>query len=166
MVTGCSCGGWASLLGGWVEANEKRNVEAHLPPFLSPSLPPDLLINILLTCCGYFPGHLHSFWLIYKQMKVRAVSSAVLDARSSLFLFHPRPRSSTDRGDSSISAAENTRYVLRLSFSQRTASKADNRASSSVPARRRPPSSYYSPGQLRLYQPRLRKEIGSGADIQ
>ncbi|KAL7415028.1 UPF0057-domain-containing protein [Mrakia frigida] len=29
----------------------------------------DLLINILLTCLGYFPGHIHAFWLIYKQMK-------------------------------------------------------------------------------------------------
>ncbi|KAI0089496.1 UPF0057-domain-containing protein [Irpex rosettiformis] len=29
----------------------------------------DLLINILLTILGYFPGHLHAFWLIYRKMK-------------------------------------------------------------------------------------------------
>ncbi|KAF8589165.1 UPF0057-domain-containing protein [Ramaria rubella] len=29
----------------------------------------DLLINILLTVLGYFPGHIHAFWLIYKKMK-------------------------------------------------------------------------------------------------
>lgn len=29
----------------------------------------DLLINVLLTCLGYFPGHIHAFWLIYRKMK-------------------------------------------------------------------------------------------------
>jgi len=29
----------------------------------------DLLINICLTILGYIPGHLHAFWLIYRQMK-------------------------------------------------------------------------------------------------
>ncbi|EAU87139.1 hypothetical protein CC1G_05828 [Coprinopsis cinerea okayama7 len=29
----------------------------------------DLLINILLTILGYFPGHIHAFWLIYKKMQ-------------------------------------------------------------------------------------------------
>ncbi|GJJ10174.1 hypothetical protein Clacol_004400 [Clathrus columnatus] len=29
----------------------------------------DLLINILLTILGYFPGHIHAFWLIYRRMK-------------------------------------------------------------------------------------------------
>jgi len=29
----------------------------------------DLLINILLTILGYFPGHIHAFWLIYRKMK-------------------------------------------------------------------------------------------------
>ncbi|EIM82078.1 uncharacterized protein STEHIDRAFT_124889 [Stereum hirsutum FP-91666 SS1] len=29
----------------------------------------DLLINICLTLLGYIPGHLHAFWLIYKNMK-------------------------------------------------------------------------------------------------
>ncbi|GAA5977866.1 hypothetical protein JCM5350_006202 [Sporobolomyces pararoseus] len=27
----------------------------------------DLLINIALTMLGYIPGHLHAFWLIYKN---------------------------------------------------------------------------------------------------
>ncbi|ORY88302.1 hypothetical protein BCR35DRAFT_301834 [Leucosporidium creatinivorum] len=27
----------------------------------------DLLINILLTILGYLPGHIHAFWLIYKN---------------------------------------------------------------------------------------------------
>ncbi|KAG2106858.1 hypothetical protein BD769DRAFT_139578 [Suillus cothurnatus] len=29
----------------------------------------DLLINICLTILGYFPGHIHAFWLIYKKMQ-------------------------------------------------------------------------------------------------
>jgi len=29
----------------------------------------DLLINILLTCLGYIPGHIHAFWLIYKKVQ-------------------------------------------------------------------------------------------------
>ncbi|TFK67571.1 UPF0057-domain-containing protein [Pluteus cervinus] len=29
----------------------------------------DLLINIILTCLGYIPGHIHAFWLIYKKIK-------------------------------------------------------------------------------------------------
>ncbi|KIL62255.1 hypothetical protein M378DRAFT_798724 [Amanita muscaria Koide BX008] len=29
----------------------------------------DLLINIALTILGYFPGLIHSFWLIYKKMQ-------------------------------------------------------------------------------------------------
>ncbi|GAA5952082.1 hypothetical protein JCM10213_005356 [Rhodosporidiobolus nylandii] len=27
----------------------------------------DLLINICLTLLGYIPGHLHAFWLIYRN---------------------------------------------------------------------------------------------------
>ncbi|GAA5953447.1 hypothetical protein JCM21900_005667 [Sporobolomyces salmonicolor] len=27
----------------------------------------DLLINICLTVLGYLPGHIHAFWLIYKN---------------------------------------------------------------------------------------------------
>ncbi|KAH6904298.1 hypothetical protein BKA70DRAFT_1193562 [Coprinopsis sp. MPI-PUGE-AT-0042] len=29
----------------------------------------DLLISICLTLLGYFPGHIHAFWLIYKKMQ-------------------------------------------------------------------------------------------------
>ncbi|GHJ90252.1 hypothetical protein NliqN6_6654 [Naganishia liquefaciens] len=29
----------------------------------------DLLINICLTLLGYFPGHIHAFYLIYKKMQ-------------------------------------------------------------------------------------------------
>ncbi|GAA5884567.1 hypothetical protein JCM3774_000944, partial [Rhodotorula dairenensis] len=29
----------------------------------------DLLINIALTLLGYIPGHLHSFYLIYKKIQ-------------------------------------------------------------------------------------------------
>ncbi|EIW81548.1 UPF0057-domain-containing protein [Coniophora puteana RWD-64-598 SS2] len=29
----------------------------------------ELCLNILLTCLGYIPGHIHAFWLIYKRMK-------------------------------------------------------------------------------------------------
>ncbi|KAG6330614.1 hypothetical protein ID866_8474 [Astraeus odoratus] len=29
----------------------------------------DLIINLLLTILGYFPGTIHAFWLIYKKME-------------------------------------------------------------------------------------------------
>ncbi|KAH7886056.1 hypothetical protein F5I97DRAFT_1927937 [Phlebopus sp. FC_14] len=29
----------------------------------------DLFINVCLTILGYFPGHIHAFWLIYKKMQ-------------------------------------------------------------------------------------------------
>ncbi|RPA77961.1 UPF0057-domain-containing protein [Ascobolus immersus RN42] len=32
----------------------------------------DLLINILLTCLGYIPGHIHAFYIEYKDMAVAA----------------------------------------------------------------------------------------------
>lgn len=31
----------------------------------------DLLINILLTCLGYFPGHIHAFYVEYMYFKKR-----------------------------------------------------------------------------------------------
>ncbi|KAF2201036.1 hypothetical protein GQ43DRAFT_372406, partial [Delitschia confertaspora ATCC 74209] len=31
----------------------------------------DLLINILLTCLGYFPGHIHAFYVEYVYYKRR-----------------------------------------------------------------------------------------------
>ncbi|MCJ1401814.1 hypothetical protein MMC11_005031 [Xylographa trunciseda] len=39
-----------------------------LPPvgvFIIAGCGADLLINIILTCLGYFPGHIHAFYLEY-----------------------------------------------------------------------------------------------------
>jgi uncharacterized membrane protein YqaE (UPF0057 family) len=53
-----------------------------LPPTNTTPVPPvgvflvagcgaDLLINILLTCLGYFPGHIHAFYIEYVYVKRR-----------------------------------------------------------------------------------------------
>lgn len=42
----------------------------------------DLLINILLTLLGYFPGHIHAFYIEYVYVKRRdEVRAGILDAR-------------------------------------------------------------------------------------
>ncbi|PKY03863.1 putative stress response RCI peptide [Aspergillus campestris IBT 28561] len=43
-------------------------ITIFIPPlgvFLISGCSADLLINILLTCLGYFPGHIHAFYLEY-----------------------------------------------------------------------------------------------------
>ncbi|KAF1813859.1 hypothetical protein P152DRAFT_457229 [Eremomyces bilateralis CBS 781.70] len=35
----------------------------------------DLFINIVLTCLGYFPGHIHAYYLEYVYYKRREESS-------------------------------------------------------------------------------------------
>ncbi|KAK0276738.1 hypothetical protein LTR35_002879 [Friedmanniomyces endolithicus] len=45
-----------------------------VPPlgvFLIAGCGADILINILLTCLGYFPGHIHAFYLEYVYYKRR-----------------------------------------------------------------------------------------------
>ncbi|KAK3621335.1 hypothetical protein LTR56_022871 [Elasticomyces elasticus] len=45
-----------------------------LPPagvYLLTGCGADVLINIILTCLGYFPGHVHAFYLIYVYYKER-----------------------------------------------------------------------------------------------
>lgn len=39
------------------------------PPLEQTGCSCDLLINIALTLLGYVPGHLHSFYLIYKKIQ-------------------------------------------------------------------------------------------------
>ncbi|KAF1928232.1 UPF0057-domain-containing protein [Didymella exigua CBS 183.55] len=49
-------------------------VTIFLPPvgvFLVAGCGADLLINILLTCLGYFPGHIHAFYIEYVFYKRR-----------------------------------------------------------------------------------------------
>ncbi|KAK3621336.1 hypothetical protein LTR56_001284 [Elasticomyces elasticus] len=49
-------------------------ITIFLPPvgvFLIAGCGADLLINILLTCLGYFPGHIHAFYLEYVYFKRR-----------------------------------------------------------------------------------------------
>ncbi|MCJ1315977.1 hypothetical protein MMC15_001297 [Xylographa vitiligo] len=43
-------------------------ITIFLPPvgvFMIAGCGADLLINIILTCLGYFPGHIHAFYLEY-----------------------------------------------------------------------------------------------------
>ncbi|KAK0337636.1 hypothetical protein LTR91_013732 [Friedmanniomyces endolithicus] len=49
-------------------------ITIFLPPlgvFLIAGCGADILINILLTCLGYFPGHIHAFYLEYVYYKRR-----------------------------------------------------------------------------------------------
>ncbi|TKA81609.1 hypothetical protein B0A55_03558 [Friedmanniomyces simplex] len=49
-------------------------ITIFLPPvgvYLIAGCGADLLINILLTCLGYFPGHIHAFYLEYVYYKKR-----------------------------------------------------------------------------------------------
>ncbi|QIX01582.1 hypothetical protein AMS68_007099 [Peltaster fructicola] len=49
-------------------------ITIFLPPvgvFLIKGCGADLLINICLTILGYFPGHIHAFYLEYKYYKAR-----------------------------------------------------------------------------------------------
>ncbi|KAK3615699.1 hypothetical protein LTR56_026430, partial [Elasticomyces elasticus] len=40
---------------------------------------PDILINIVLTCLGFFPGHIHAFYLEYIFLAKRKQVMAGLD---------------------------------------------------------------------------------------
>ncbi|MCJ1285431.1 hypothetical protein MMC26_004771 [Xylographa opegraphella] len=49
-------------------------ITIFLPPvgvFMIAGCGADLLINILLTCLGYFPGHIHAFYLEYVYFERR-----------------------------------------------------------------------------------------------
>ncbi|KAF2703005.1 UPF0057-domain-containing protein, partial [Pleomassaria siparia CBS 279.74] len=56
-----------------------------VPPigvFLVAGCGADLLINILLTVLGYFPGHIHAFYVEYVYFKRRDQARAgILDAQ-------------------------------------------------------------------------------------
>ncbi|KAL7269582.1 hypothetical protein RUND412_007745 [Rhizina undulata] len=48
----------------------------------------DLLINIILTCLGYLPGHIHAFYLEYIYYERR--DHGVPDAPKATFVFSER----------------------------------------------------------------------------
>jgi uncharacterized membrane protein YqaE (UPF0057 family) len=60
-------------------------ITIFVPPigvFLVAGCGVDLLINILLTLLGYFPGHIHAFYLLYVYYKRRDEARAgIYDAR-------------------------------------------------------------------------------------
>src|SRR5690606_9649257 len=44
----------------------------------------DLLINILLTCLGYFPGHIHAFYIEYSMFPRPSSSKASRDSEANI----------------------------------------------------------------------------------
>ncbi|KAF1363569.1 UPF0057-domain-containing protein [Lizonia empirigonia] len=60
-------------------------ITIFLPPvgvFLVAGCGADLLINILLTILGYFPGHIHAFYIEYVYYKHRdAIRAGTYDGR-------------------------------------------------------------------------------------
>ncbi|OCK75906.1 UPF0057-domain-containing protein [Lepidopterella palustris CBS 459.81] len=65
-----------------------------VPPigvFLVAGCGADLLINILLTLLGYFPGHIHAFYIEYVYYKRRD------EARAGFYDSRPAPGVYSDR---------------------------------------------------------------------
>ncbi|KAF2105661.1 hypothetical protein BDV96DRAFT_461716, partial [Lophiotrema nucula] len=63
-------------------------ITIFLPPvgvFLVAGCGADLLINILLTVLGYFPGHIHAFYIEYVYYKRRD------QARAGIYEARPAP---------------------------------------------------------------------------
>ncbi|KAF2024392.1 UPF0057-domain-containing protein [Setomelanomma holmii] len=60
-------------------------ITIFIPPigvFLVAGCGMDLFINILLTLLGYFPGHIHAFYIEYVYVKRRdEVRAGIYDAR-------------------------------------------------------------------------------------
>ncbi|KAF2021182.1 UPF0057-domain-containing protein [Aaosphaeria arxii CBS 175.79] len=60
-------------------------ITIFIPPigvFLVAGCGADLLINILLTILGYFPGHIHAFYVEYVYFKRRdEIRAGIVDAR-------------------------------------------------------------------------------------
>jgi uncharacterized membrane protein YqaE (UPF0057 family) len=64
---------WSPLLSPPSYKLPRTNI-TPVPPvgvFLVAGCGADLLINILLTCLGYFPGHIHAFYIEYVYVKRR-----------------------------------------------------------------------------------------------
>ncbi|KAF2436904.1 UPF0057-domain-containing protein, partial [Tothia fuscella] len=69
-------------------------ITIFFPPvgtFLVAGCGADLLINILLTILGYFPGHIHAFWVEYQFYKRRD------EARNGIYDARPAPGVYSDR---------------------------------------------------------------------
>jgi len=63
-------------------------ITIFLPPvgvFLVSGCGADLLINILLTILGYFPGHIHAFYIEYVYIKRRD------EVRAGIYNTRPAP---------------------------------------------------------------------------
>jgi hypothetical protein len=58
-----------------------------------------LLINILLTLLGYFPGHIHAFYIEYVYVKRRdEVRAGILDARPAPGVYSQKVQNGGARG--------------------------------------------------------------------
>ncbi|KAH7135463.1 hypothetical protein B0J11DRAFT_547385 [Dendryphion nanum] len=86
-------------------------ITIFIPPigvFLVAGCGVDLLINILLTCLGYIPGHIHAFYLEYVFFKRRdEVRAGIYNANPAPGVYssrvqrggkHARPAPGAERG--------------------------------------------------------------------
>jgi uncharacterized membrane protein YqaE (UPF0057 family) len=73
-----------------------------VPPlgvFLVAGCGPDFFINILLTLLGYFPGHIHAFYIEYVYVKRRdEVRAGILDARPAPGVYSQKVQNGGARG--------------------------------------------------------------------
>ncbi|KAF2852018.1 UPF0057-domain-containing protein [Plenodomus tracheiphilus IPT5] len=72
-------------------------ITIFIPPlgvFLISGCGPDFLINILLTILGYFPGHIHAFYIEYVYFKRRdEVRAGIYNARPAPGVYSKRVQS-------------------------------------------------------------------------
>lgn len=176
MITGCSCGEYSGVWGAG-KGKDRRGMRLTVSRSSAHRLfSTDLLINILLTCLGYFPGHIHAFWLIYKQMKVRfgregggrrirAVDADLPRLLPRSFSFSPG-RGALRTRRLRLHRKRRVRGMFGSLSVRRRASKTDRHASPCLsPARRKSPSDCSSPGQLRIYPPRIRRRRRGEGDL-
>ncbi|KAF1848080.1 UPF0057-domain-containing protein [Cucurbitaria berberidis CBS 394.84] len=77
-------------------------ITIFIPPigvFLVAGCGVDLLINILLTVLGYFPGHIHAFYIEYVYVKRRdEVRAGIYNARPAPGVYSQKVQSGGHRG--------------------------------------------------------------------
>ncbi|KAJ4377446.1 hypothetical protein N0V83_000271 [Neocucurbitaria cava] len=84
-------------------------ITIFIPPigvFLVAGCGVDLLINILLTLLGYFPGHIHAFYVEYVYIKRRdEVRAGIYNARPAPGVYSQKVQSGGHHGAMPVAAA-------------------------------------------------------------
>jgi hypothetical protein len=82
-----------------------------------------LLINICLTILGYFPGHIHAFYLEVRQvtLHIYAPTGQPIASPRSLFIPHLTPKLTSDQ-----------QYIYYKRHDAAVAGRADNRRAAGI----------------------------------